>query len=168
MHQELDDVLDGNPPSFADLPRLGHLNRCLTEALRMTPPGWIFSRSVTSATELGGVQLPARTDVFWSPYLLHRLPDVFPAPDTYDPDRWLPERASSRQWKALLPFGHGSRKCIGDTFGMAEAALILAAIASHWRLVPDPHAPPARQTVSATMILRSLPVIALRRRPTFW
>ncbi|WP_159395460.1 cytochrome P450 [Streptomyces albireticuli] len=164
LHREVDDVLGGKPASVSDLPMLGQVNRCLTESLRLTPPSWLLSRTVTSPAELGGVKLPAGTTVFFSPYILHHLPEVFPAPEDYEPDRWLPERASRRQKAALLPFGHGARRCIGDTFGMTEASLALATIATRWRLAPDSDAPPAQQAIALTLNLRTFPVIPARRK----
>src|SRR5690606_30325935 len=69
---------------------------------------------------------------------IHRLPALFPRPEVFDPGRWLPERAKDVTRGSYLPFGGGSRKCIGDVFGMTEATLALAALASRWRLRPVP------------------------------
>ncbi|WP_185921547.1 cytochrome P450 [Streptomyces sp. WAC06614] len=164
LYRELDEVLAGHPVAYEHLPRLEHLDRCITESLRLTPPGWFFSRTVTEPAELAGHHLPAGTAMFWSPYLLHHLPDVFPDPRRYDPDRWLPERTSRQQSRALVPFGHGARKCIGDTFGITEATLVIATIASRWHLVPDPDAPPPRKGIGLTLNLRSFHVRAYRRK----
>lgn len=164
LHRELDDVLHGRPLTYADLPRMHHLNRCITESLRLNPTGWFFSRTVTTPTTLAGTQLAAGTSLFFSPYLLQHLPDIYPDPETYLPDRWLPDRVTRPQAKALLPFGHGSRKCIGDTYGMTEIALIVAAITSGWDLQPDPHAPPPQMSIDLTLNLRTFPVVCRRRK----
>ncbi|MFF8958527.1 cytochrome P450 [Streptomyces sp. NPDC014894] len=139
LHAEVDEVLaGGRTPDYADIPRLAHTQRIFTETLRLYPPAWMFTRMTTERTELGGRRLPAGTDVLISPYVIHRDPGLFPDPEAFDPDRWLPERAKSVSRGAYLPFGAGSRKCIGDVFGMTEATLALAAIASRWRLRPVP------------------------------
>lgn len=138
LHAEVDEVLCGRPPEYADLPELPVTQRIFTEALRLYPPAWMFTRMTTEETELGGLRLPAGADVLISPYVIHRIPRLFPEPEAFDPDRWLPERAGEIARGSYLPFGGGSRKCIGDVFGMTEAALALAALAARWRLRPVP------------------------------
>ncbi|MFE3798041.1 cytochrome P450 [Nocardia tengchongensis] len=68
--------------------------------------------------------------------MLHRRPDVFPDPERFDPDRWLPENARPVMRKALVPFGGGVRKCAGDGFAMSEATLVLASILTRLDAVP--------------------------------
>ncbi|MFE2954735.1 cytochrome P450 [Nocardia tengchongensis] len=83
---------------------------------------------------LAGHRIPAGATVVFSPYLLHRRPDVFPDPERCDPDRWLPETARPAMRKALVPFGGGVRECAGDGFAMSEATLVLASILTRWTL----------------------------------
>lgn len=135
---EVDTVLGGRWPTIADLPRLEYTDRVLTETLRMYPPAWLLSRTTTRDVELAGTRLPSGTPVFYSSYLLGRNPGMFPDPERYDPDRWLPERANLLPRNAVLPFGQGNRKCIGDNFGIAETTLTLASAVSRWRLRPVP------------------------------
>lgn len=138
LREEVDTVLGGRLPTIDDLPRLAYTDHVLTETLRMYPPAWLLSRTTTRDVEIAGTRLAAGTPVFYSSYLLGRNPDMFPDPDTYDPDRWLPERVNRLPRNAVLPFGQGNRKCIGDTFGIAETTLTLAAAVSRWRLRPVP------------------------------
>ncbi|MFD8552681.1 cytochrome P450 [Streptomyces fradiae] len=138
LHAEVDGVLGGRTPGYADVPRLGYTQRVFSETLRLYPPAWMYTRMTTEPTELGGHRLPAGADVLISPYVIHRTPGLFARPAAFDPDRWLPERAGEVARGSYLPFGGGSRKCIGDVFGMTEAALALAALASRWRLRPVP------------------------------
>ncbi|MFJ5726061.1 cytochrome P450 [Streptomyces sp. NPDC093149] len=138
LHAEVDEVLGGRVPGYADIPRLVHTQRIFTETLRLYPPAWMYTRMSTEPTELAGRRLPAGTDLLISPYVIHRIPEFFPRPDVFDPDRWLPERAQEVTRGSYLPFGAGSRKCIGDVFGMTEATLALATLASRWRLRPVP------------------------------
>ena len=67
-------------------------------------------------------------------WLAHRDPAVWTDPETFDPDRFEPERAGNRPKLAYFPFGGGPRICIGNAFAMMEAQLILATVARHWRL----------------------------------
>ena len=134
LHAEVDDVLAGRAPEFEDLPRLEYTYRVLQETLRLRPPVWLVTRTTTCETELAGKRLPPGTTMFYSPYLLHLNADLFPDPERFDPDRWLPDREAAVPRGAMLPFGAGNRKCIGDKFGLAEVTLMLAMVASHWRL----------------------------------
>ncbi|UXY27096.1 cytochrome P450 [Streptomyces sp. HUAS TT20] len=138
LHAEVDGVLGGRIPGYADVPRLAQTQRIFTEALRLYPPAWMYTRMTTEPTELAGHRLEAGSDLLISPYVIHRIPEFFPRPEVFDPDRWLPERARDVTRGSYLPFGGGSRKCIGDVFGMTEATLALATIASRWRLRPVP------------------------------
>lgn len=138
MHAEVDRVLMGRMASFDDIPELDYTQRVLTETLRLYSPAWLLTRRTTADTELGGHQIARGTTILFSSYLMHRNPDFFPDPERFDPDRWLPDRAKSVPRFAMLPFGGGSRKCIGDAFGMTVDTLALASLAARWRLRPIP------------------------------
>lgn len=136
LHTEVDAVLAGRAATYGDLPHLGLVNRIITETLRLYPPGWIISRLVTTDTQLGDHRVPAGATVMFSPYLIHHRPDLYPEPERFDPDRWLPERAKAIRRDAFIPFGGGARRCMGDQFGNTEAVLALATIAANWRMEP--------------------------------
>ncbi|WP_435213721.1 cytochrome P450 [Streptomyces sp. bgisy034] len=139
LHSEVDVVLaQGRPPGRDDLPRLVHTQRVLTETLRHRPPGWLFTRVTTKETVLAGYRIPQGTTVLYSPYLLHHDPASFPDPDRFHPDRWLPGQAPAVPPGAMIPFAAGVRKCIGETFALAEATVAIAFIARHWRLRHPP------------------------------
>ncbi|MFC8453551.1 cytochrome P450 [Kitasatospora sp. NPDC057223] len=167
LHAELDEVLGTRAPTAADLPRLAYTQRVVTETLRMFPPVWFLTRTITAPTQLAGHPLPAGAAVAFSPYLLHRRPDLFPDPDEFDPDRWLTEHAKQTGRRSLLPFGAGNRKCIGDTFALTEIALILATIASHWRLRPLPARAlkPLKPQVRTVLSYGPSPMTCEPRRP---
>lgn len=135
LHEEVDTVLAGRPPTFADLPRLELTARVLDETLRLWPPGWIVTRRTSAATTLGGHAIPAGADVAYSSFLIQNRGDLFPDPTTFDPDRWTAGRPAANQ-ASYIPFAGGARKCIGDRFAVVEEILTLAAITSHWRLAP--------------------------------
>ncbi len=138
MRAEVDTVLAGHALTHADLPRLDLTHRVITETLRLWPPAWMFTRTVTADTQLNQHHLPAGTTIVYSPYLLHRHPELYERPHHFDPDRWLPDRAQSISRDAFIPFAAGARKCIGDTFALTEATLALAAITARWHLHPLP------------------------------
>lgn len=165
LHAELDDVLAGRMPTAADVPALPYTARVITETLRLYPPGWFFTRSTAVDCELGGVALPAGTTVAYSPYLIHRLPALYPDPGRFDPDRWIgadgrPAKPARRG--AFIPFAAGRRKCIGEDFAFTEAVLALAALSARWLLRPAPgHR--VRPSVGATMAPRDLWMVPTTR-----
>jgi cytochrome P450 len=141
LHSELDAVLAGRArPVPEDLPHLVHTRNVVTETLRHSPPGWLFTRVTTRDTDLAGHRLPKGSTVLYSPYLLHHDPASFPDPDRFLPDRWLPGQAASGRQDAMIPFATGRRKCLGDAFAVTESIVALAAIAGRWRLrhLPGP------------------------------
>ena len=140
LEDEIDRVLDGRPPEYADLVNLPYTRRVIDEALRLYPPAWGFSRQALADDELGGFHLPRGWLAFVLPYVLHRLPAFWENPDTFDPDRFLPERSADRPKFVYLPFGAGPRQCIGNHFALIEAHLVVATLAQRYRLHLVPHA----------------------------
>ncbi|WP_030857829.1 cytochrome P450 [Streptomyces sp. NRRL S-37] len=111
----------------------GYTLRFLMEVLRLYPPVWISCRKTLSDVVLGDHPLPAGTNVVFSSYLLHRDPDRYPDPHRFDPDRWLtfrPDRADA----FYIPFGIGSKGCIGEPFAWQELEVILDVVTQEWKL----------------------------------
>lgn len=140
LHSEVDRTLAGRTATPADLDGLPFTRRVISEVLRMYPPGWFFTRVTTADTTLAGHRLPAGTALLYSAYLLQHQPDLFPDPETFDPDRWLTRSSESLPRGAHVPFGGGNRKCIGDQFALVEMTLALATVCARWELRPDPGA----------------------------
>ncbi len=126
----------GREPTFDDLPRLGLTLRVFREALRLYPPVYVFSRQACQATSLDGYDIEKNTVVILSPWALHRRPDLFPEPERFDPDRFLPEVEQARPKLSWLPFGAGPRVCIGNQFAMMEGQIVLAKLLRHARFEP--------------------------------
>jgi pentalenene oxygenase len=157
LHAEVDGVLDGAPVGLDHLPRLELTARIITETLRLYPPAWVTTRTVTADAQLAGYDLPAGATVVVSPYVIHRRADLYPRPDRFDPDRAAPSRG------AYLPFGGGARKCIGDQFGVTEATLALAAIAARWGLEPVPGRRPVRPATAMALYPHGLRMLVRER-----
>jgi cytochrome P450 len=134
LHAELDEVLAGRLPEPDDLARLPELDRILKESLRLYPPAWLIGRRAVQDVELGGYVLPAGSIALVSPYVTHRDARFFPEPDLFDPGRWTEEAEATRPRFSFFPFGGGVRRCIGESFALMEAKLVLATIAQRWRL----------------------------------
>lgn len=138
LHEELDCVLGERLPNFSDLPKLPYTERVIKEVMRLYPPAWSVARTVIKDFEIAGYRIPAGANVVMSQWIMHRDPRYFPDPEKFDPNRWLPERARDLPRFAYFPFGGGPRQCIGASFAMMEATLLLAVIAQHFcfRAIP--------------------------------
>ncbi|GHE08046.1 Epi-isozizaene 5-monooxygenase/(E)-beta-farnesene synthase [Streptomyces alanosinicus] len=167
LYAELDAVLPGGRrPGPDDLPHLVQTRCVVSETLRHSSPGWLFTRVTTRDTELAGCRLPEGATVLYSPYLLHHDPSSFPDPERFDPDRWLPGRPTAEQRRAMMPFSAGNRKCIGDEFAMVEAVLALATIAGRRRLRHLPGHVEEKPRPGITMGPRSLVMACASRSAT--
>ncbi|MCS7482861.1 cytochrome P450 [Umezawaea endophytica] len=163
VRDELDRVLGGRPVGADDLPKLEHLQRVVSEALRLFPPVWLVRRRATASFDLGGHDVPVGASVYYSPYALHRDPRWYRDPERFDPDRWLPERGNSLPRGAYCPFGAGVHRCVGEAFGVAEVMTILATVIPHWRFSPA-SARPIRPKAVVTLRPERMPVVVRRRR----
>jgi cytochrome P450 len=134
LEQEVDGVLDGRPPEYADLANLPYTRMVIDEALRLYPPAWAFSRQALADDRLGGYELPRGWLAFVVPYVLHRLPSLWDDPEAFEPERFSPERSADRPRFAYVPFGAGPRQCIGNQFALIETHLIVATLAQRYRL----------------------------------
>ena len=135
LHAELDSVLAGRQPTLADLPSLPYTLQIIKESMRLYPPAWILNgRVALEDVQLGGYTVPKGSTLFISPYVMHHLPQYFAEPETFKPERFTSEFEKSLPKYAYMPFGGGTRVCIGNSFAMMEAQLILAAVAQRFRL----------------------------------
>lgn len=126
-------------PGIDDLPRLAHTGRVLQESLRLFPPAWMIARRAVDEVPLGDHVVPPDGLIMMPPWLLHRDPDLWDDPEAFRPARWSDGPPVHRY--AYLPFGAGTRKCIGSTFATLEGTLMLAAIAARVRLTGADPAP---------------------------
>jgi cytochrome P450 len=138
VQQEVDSVLQGRAPGYADLARLPYCLQVFKEAMRLYPPAYAFSREALHDVEIDGYLLPKGYVAMVSPYTMQRRPDYFPDPEQFDPDRFTPEREKQLPRYAYIPFGAGPRICIGNHFAMMEGHLLLATLAQRatFTLVP--------------------------------
>jgi cytochrome P450 len=138
VEDELDGVLRGREPSAAELDgqALPVLERTLKETLRRYPPAWVGPRRTTRDVTLQGVHVPAEIGVHYSSWVTHHLPHLYPDPFRFDPDRFLPEREANLPRGAYVPFGGGSRICLGKRFGEYELRALSTVLFSRLRLEP--------------------------------
>jgi cytochrome P450 len=139
LRQELAEVLGGHLPGVRDVARLPYTAMIIKEALRLYPSAWIITREAIADVEIGGYTLQAGSVVVISPYITHRHPRFYPDPGQFRPERFAPGYEQSLPRFAYFPFGGGPRICIGQSFAMLEASLILATIAQRYRLTLAPN-----------------------------
>jgi cytochrome P450 len=138
LHEELAGVLGGKAPGLEDLPKLEYMSNVLTESLRLYPPAWGMARLTVEEHEIAGYPLHPGNGVAFVQWIVHRDPRWYDAPEEFRPERWANGLAKRIPRFAYFPFGGGPRQCIGNTFALMEASLILATIAQRFqfRLVP--------------------------------
>jgi cytochrome P450 len=134
LHDELDRVLGGRMPNFTDLAELKWTRMVVEEAMRLYPPAHAIARTAIREDRIGGVRVPTGATISISMYVTHRNPNLWPEPDRFDPERFAPAAVAQRHRFAYLPFGGGPRICIGNSFAIAEAQVVVAAIAQRYRL----------------------------------
>jgi len=138
LHEELHGVLGDRTPSLEDLPKLTYTNQIITESMRLYPPAWGVARTAIEDHEIAGYRVPKGSGVSFAQWTVHRDARWYDAPEEFRPERWEGDLLKRLPRFAYFPFGGGPRKCIGNTFALMEAALILATIAQRYRfqLVP--------------------------------
>jgi cytochrome P450 len=146
LSDELDRLRWGEAPAMDALPKYTYTRRVIDEALRLYPPLWLVTRKALNDDQLGEFFVPAGTEIYISPYLIQHSPDLWAAPDHFDPDRMNPDNGLDRHELALCPFGAGPRNCIGELFARVEIQIHLMMFAKELWLRYDEEKPPEMST----------------------
>ncbi len=149
--EEQDRVLGGEPPTVDLLEQMPYLDMVLDEVLRLYPPAWIGPRRAVRDFEFGGYTVPRDAYVNYCSWASHRIPEVFPDPEAFIPERFSRERKAALPRGAYVPFGGGQRICIGKRFGQTEVKLVATMLLQRLRL----DALPGR-----TMTVRQMPTLS--------
>jgi cytochrome P450 len=160
--REVESVLRGRVPGPEDLEKLQYTEQVVQESLRVYSPIHAISRVALVENTVGGYRVPAGTTAYISLYATHRLPEYWPDPERFDPERFAPAQCEARSRFAFIPFAAGHRNCIGGAQAMVELKLILAQIGQRYvlDLVPGQKIEPAPGT---TMYPRYGMKMTLRR-----
>jgi cytochrome P450 len=159
---EVDNVLGPDAPTLEALNRLTYLEQVINETMRLYPPLHLGNRRPAVDLEFQGYRLPAGTRLMYSPFLTHRHPDYWPNPTRFDPERFSPEASKSRPPYSFVPFGGGSRICLGAAFAQVEAKVILARILQQFSL--ELVQPGVHLHMGVTLEPRPGVIVKLRRR----
>lgn len=155
LRGELAAVLAGRAPTVADLEKLPYLRMVIDESLRLYPPVFVTVRGMREDDELDGYRIPKGSLVFVSAWVVHRSPALWEDPLAFRPERFSPERRKGQHHYSYFPFIGGPRQCIGNTFALMEAQLVLATLLPRFRLTTKPDHPP----------IVAAPLMTLRPRP---
>ncbi len=144
LQAEVRGTLQDRAPRYQDLEQLPYTRNVLNESLRLFPPAWTLGRRALGEDEIGGFYVAPNTVIAICIYTLHRHPAFWSDPEAFRPERFTPENSAGRHRFAYVPFGAGPRQCIGNTFGLMEASLIIAGIARRYdlQLVPGTEVQP--------------------------
>ncbi len=153
MKAEIDAVIGPDRlPGLEDTRRLPYTTAVFSESMRLFPPVWVVGRRALEDVTIGNYEVPHRTIVITSQYLIHHDERFWPRATEFRPERWLDEQAeASRPKFSYFPFGGGARICIGEAFAWTEGVIMLAVMARRWRFEAVPGHPIA---LSATVTLR--------------
>jgi sterol 14-demethylase len=157
--REIDSVHGGGEGlSLAALRELPELERFVFEVLRLHPPLVTLMRHVRKDFDYKGCTIPAGDTIVISPFVAHRIPEIFPDPERFDPHRPDPSSVF-----AAIPFGGGRRKCVGNAFAMLQVKAIFCALLRRYEFeLVDP--PETYRDVMPSLILRTSDPCRLRYR----
>jgi cytochrome P450 len=133
LEEELEG-LDALSPTDLTGTALPKLEAAIDETLRLYPPAWVGPRRAVRSFAFAGEQVPGNAFVNYCSYASHRLAHVFPDPHAFRPERFANDGKARLPKGAYVPFGGGSRTCIGMRFGQAEVRAIAALLAGRFRL----------------------------------
>jgi cytochrome P450 len=126
------------------------LELAMDETLRLYPPAWIGPRRAVEPFEFAGATVPGGVPVNYCSWASHHLPDVWPDPERFDPQRFAPGNREQIPKGAYVPFGGGSRTCIGMRFGQQEIRTIARAILGRFEAELQP---------GYELVIRQMPTI---------
>jgi cytochrome P450 len=154
LHQQLQSQLSGGYPTLEEIDRVPMMERVVKESMRVLPASAYSQRIVAQPTRLGPFDLPAGAGVVFSQYITHHLPELFPDPDAFLPDRWA--RIAPSPY-AYLPYGAGPRMCLGGPLAMVILKTVPAAILQRFKLTMVPGTEVTGKVIS-TMLSPTQPV----------
>jgi cytochrome P450 len=154
LHREIVETMEGDCPTFSEINRMPLTERVLKESMRILPASSYSQRVCAEPTTLWGVPLTRGTPVVFSQYVTHHMPELYAEPERFWPDRWLNASASPY---AYLPFGAGSKMCIGAPLALTTLRTVLPSILKRYRLTVESGAE-INARILSTMLGPSTPV----------
>jgi cytochrome P450 len=116
-----------------NLGEMTYTQQVLEEVLRLYPPVWLFTRRSHADDDLEDFDVPAGTDIYLSPFVLHRTDHYWPVPDRFDPERFVPTDQPKKE-RPFFPFSLGPRRCLGEFFSFLEMKVHLGLLLPRFRM----------------------------------
>nr|CAD7579312.1 unnamed protein product [Timema californicum] len=140
VRQEAEEILGDSKraPTLVELQDMKYLEQCIKETLRLYPSIPVLGRKLSEDVVMGKHTLPAGCNVLIAPYATHRIPDLYPDPEKFDPDRFLPEKIQERHPYAYIAFSSGPRNCIGYKFAILELKTLASALVRKYDMTVVP------------------------------
>jgi cytochrome P450 len=132
--EEVENAIENRQPTMSDIGSLAYTESVLKETMRLYPPAWSVARTAIHEFELEGYPIPGGANIVASQWIMHRDRRYFSDPERFIPERWETSECQNLPRFAYFPFGGGPRQCVGASFAMTEAVLILASITQRYRL----------------------------------
>ena len=126
IRDEVRGAVGSAEPTLEDVPKLPYTGRVVQEINRLCPPAFAILREPREDVQVGDVIVPKGSNILMFPYAIHRHPAHWTSPETFDPDRFLPERMAGLHKCAYVPFGAGQRICVGQHMSQVDTVLALA------------------------------------------
>lgn len=137
IFNEVQDILETRDElTIDDFSKFEYMDRAIKESMRIYPPVTFISRTLTEDFEHDGFTQPKGTNVNIHIFDVHRDPEIFPDPEMFDPDRFLPENCVGRSNFAFIAFSAGMRNCIGQRFAMLELKMIVSKLIRNFKILP--------------------------------
>ena len=134
LHAEIDELLKERLPEVVDVENMPYAKMVFAESMRLYPPVWIIGRHAIREVRIDGLVIPKGSYVHVSQFLMHRDPRYFPEPERFNPERWKADAIAARPKFSYFPFGGGGLQCIGEGFAWMQGVLVIATVASRWRM----------------------------------
>ncbi|XP_069702694.1 cytochrome P450 4C1-like isoform X2 [Periplaneta americana] len=136
--EELDEIFGNSnrPTTYEDIVQMKYLERVIKESLRLYPIVPMFGRKLKEDYKTGNYTIPAGANVFVFVWGIHRDPEIFPDPEKFDPDRFLPKNLVNRNDLCYMPFSCGPRNCIGQKYALLFMKSAISGILRKYKLLP--------------------------------
>lgn len=138
VYKEIFDIFGDSDreATFADTMEMKYLERVIMESLRMYPPVPLIARKLKQDVQLASENyiLPAGATVVIGTFKIHRRPEIYPNPEHFDPDNFLPERTQNRHYYSFIPFSAGPRSCVGRKYAMLKLKVLLSTILRNYHV----------------------------------
>ena len=134
LREALKSIPSAGDVSHESVSSMSYAQALLEETLRLYPPVWLFSRRADQDDSLADYDIPAGTDIYLSPYILHRSDEYWPDPDRFDPERFGPDSPYKAGARPYFPFSLGPRRCLGEYFSFLEMKIHLGLLVQKFHM----------------------------------